>query len=335
MRRLIALPLLAMLAMQAADAFALDIDLNGYQEDNGAITSWFHGDTIDPYFATKALLLARDGDLDARKQTLSWIKWAMHAQRGDGLFNRYKRDITDNNWKVWDIADADDAMLALWMQLLYRMTLPPGMNAQWKDSFDRAQARLEDIYDERKGIYHISKALPVGLLMDNMEIYSAFADIAKQCRRLGQTEKAKEYEEKALNLRDAIHSVFGHESGVYTITTQERDKQEFYPDRVAQVFPILYGLENGTAKEVYKNWLNANGKEWLEQRNHDYPWGLVAITALDMGDADSASCWQNRAEPMRYSGHWNILEEVALQSVKYRLSLQKYDKVPCTWGKLV
>ena len=336
MRLKLTLPIVAMMAMQAAGALALDVDLSGYQEENGAITSWFHGDTIDPYFATKALLLAKDGDLNARKQSLAWVKWALHAQRGDGLFNRYKRDITDNNWKVVAASDADDAMLALWIELLYRLSPSQGMPAQWQDSLNRAEERLDELFDEDSGIYHISTALPVGLLMDNMEIYASLSHSMRECKRLGLKAKAKEYQDRLDELRDGINQTFGIKDGVYAISTQPRDKDDFYPDKVAQVFPILYRFAEGAqARQIFENWLKNNGKEWIEQRTNDYPWGLVAITALDMGDADSASCWQNRAEPMRYSGHWNILEEVALQSVKYRLSLQKYDKIPCVWGGLV
>ena len=330
-----ALPIFIASAIGAGAAFAQDLDLSGYQEDNGAVTTMFHGDVIDPYFATKALLLAQDGELDSKKQSEQWVKWAIHAQRGDGLFNRYARDVAIGDWKVVDTADADDAMQAIWLELLYRLTPKSGMSPQWQDSAARAEKRLDELFSESEGVYHISVTLPVGLLMDNMEIYSAFKDIAKQCKRLGLVEKEKSYEQKAQNLRDTIHKIFGHENGIFTVSTQERDKEEFYPDRVAQIFPVLYGLQTDTSKQVYENWLKANGKEWIAQRTHDFAWGLVAITALDMGDADSASCWQNRAEPMRFSGHWNILEEVSLQSVKYRLLLQKYDKVPCTFGGLV
>jgi hypothetical protein len=123
---------------------------------------------------------------------------------------------------------------------------------------------------------------------------------------------------------------------VFRITTQARYENEFYPDRVAQIFPLLYQLNDESLAQLsFQKWINANGKEWFKQMYRDYPWGLVAITALNMNDIDSASCWHNRAEPMRYSKHWNVLEEAALQQVKWRLSMRQETTIPCTQGDLL
>ena len=49
------------LALHASIANALPtLDLQGYTAENGGITVLNSGDTIDPYFAMQALLLAHD-----------------------------------------------------------------------------------------------------------------------------------------------------------------------------------------------------------------------------------------------------------------------------------
>lgn len=317
-------------------AASADLDLTGYQEDSGAITATYYGSVVDPYFATKALLLARDGKLNTHKQTQSWIKWALSMQRSDGLFERYKRN-EQGGWQVMDVADADDAMLALWIELLYRSTPGKSLPANWQRSVDKAQKQLDALFDPKQKIYHISKALPVGLLMDNMEIYAAYKHIERECRRMGKRALADDYEEKAAQLREGIFTVFSNEDGVFSISTQPRDKREFYPDRAAQIFPMMYELatDEAVARDAYDRWLKAFGRQWLEQRLVDFPWGLVAIASLQMKDMDSAACWQEQAEPMRYSARWNVLEEVANQYVLRYLSLHQYNKVPCIHSELI
>jgi hypothetical protein len=35
----------------------------------------------------------------------------------------------------------------------------------------------------------------------------------------------------------------------------------------------------------------------------------VALTALKLGDAETAQCWLGRATPLRFGQRWNVLEE--------------------------
>ncbi len=315
---------------------AQTFDLSGYQEPNGAITVGYGGDRVDPYFSTKALLTALDGGLDIRPAATKWIRWAISMQRPDGLFERYARD-PSGNWQRYAIADADDAVLAIWLELLYRMAPASGLPKSWQDSADKAEAQLELLHDQKQGIYHISTTLPVGLLMDNVEIYSAFRNIAREQTRMNLKSKAGITNDKAAQLKQGILKVFKEPTtGRFLVSTQPRSEVAFYPDQAAQIFPLLYQLQPGdTANAVYRNWMKVNGKEWLKQRTHDYPWGLVAITAMDMNDPGSASCWVNSAEPMRYSKQWNVLEEAAYQQVKWRLRASKDLAIPCVGKDLL
>jgi hypothetical protein len=62
---------------------------------------------------------------------------------------------------------------------------------------------------------------------------------------------------------------------------------------------------------------------------------MVAVTALEQGDEDSALCWQNASAPMRYSKHWNILEEAAYQDISANLGPEMKNKVACSGGNLL
>ena len=311
----------------AFSSHAASIDLTSYQESTGAILVAPGGDGVDPYFATKALLIARDGGIDINSAGKKWIRWALAYQDKSGLFSRYCRASAGVEWKVCAKADADDALLALWIRLLYALAPDSGMPVAWQRSVDKAKAQLDLLYNEERGIYHISSELPVGLLMDNVEVYAAFRSISHDMKRLGHQKSASGMLTQARKLRESIYHQFWDENKKrFRITTQPREEDEFYPDHVAQLFPILYQLPAapyGEDKHYFQKWIRSYKDAWFEHIAKDYAWGLVAVTATLLGDSNTAWCWQNKAEPFRHSRHWNVLEEAALQRVHLYLRKHK------------
>src|SRR5205807_385490 len=79
-------------------------------------------------------------------------------------------------WKPCGSADADDSMLALWLQLLYRLAPDSGIPTEWQVSVQKAQAQLAKLRNGRLGIYHVSGRNHVALFMDNVEVYSGLED---------------------------------------------------------------------------------------------------------------------------------------------------------------
>ena len=77
--KLAALALLAAGPVLAAPA----LDLTGYAEADGAITIQHKGDTIDPYFALQALLLAKEHGLDTSRVAARWADWLVQRQKPD------------------------------------------------------------------------------------------------------------------------------------------------------------------------------------------------------------------------------------------------------------
>src|ERR1700757_2742985 len=126
-----------------------------FQQPDSALTLDPGGDYVEPYFATKALIVAQDGGLDIRDAALAWINWALPRQRRNGLFRRYCR--RNQAWHDCAPADADDSMEALWMQLLYRMAPSSGMPVTWQQSIAASATQLEKLRNRRLGLYSISK----------------------------------------------------------------------------------------------------------------------------------------------------------------------------------
>lgn len=305
MMRFILSMIMVMAATQAAHGETLI--LRGYQLPDGAITTLYGGDVVDPYFAIRALLLAEDGGLAIHAPARAFILWMLQRQREDGLFERYCAK-PGEQWQTCAAADADDALLAMWLELLAIVPPPRGYEKQWRESAFKANRQLALLKNPQTGIYHISATLPVGLFMDNLEIYQAF-------RRIGRHTEAKQ-------LAQAIETVFWREEKQnYAASTQERTESAFYPDRVAQIYPLLFNYKKAGRDNAafMRAWLAENRADWPSNTPADYPWGLAAVAALKAGVQNAAYCWQVRAIPFRYGKQWNVLEEASLQYVEQRL----------------
>ena len=141
-------------------------------------------------------------------------------------------------------ADADDAMLALWMHLLYAMAPADRLPAEWVATVIAAESYLDTLRDPSSGVYHISRAQPTALFMDNVEIYAALRQSAAAWRRYGTTHRrAERLAASADTLALAIDRTFrmGGRSE-YMVSTQTRSTPAFYPDAVAQTYPWLIGF---------------------------------------------------------------------------------------------
>ena len=305
--------LLAAPAAAAPEPFLL-----GYQRPDGAITVLLHGDVVDPYFAAKALVGADDAHADVRSAALKWIAWLMPRQNADGTFDRF----CERNGSTVPCAhaDADDAALALWIELLARYAPPEGMPSTWQSSLDKAIAYLARLYDPHKGVYEISSTLHVALLMDNVEVRDAMRALSAYYARVGDARAAGKWRAAAERLSRAIVKVFWS-SGEYEPSTQKLADRSFYPTAVAQIFPLLsdIGVPGQSNIAFYANWLKRNCQAWLDLPRHDYPWGLVALASQKFGDRSAISCWHAHSAPYRHGAHWNVLEEALFTSFEAQL----------------
>ena len=308
------------------------------QSPDGAITLNFGGNYVEPYFATKALIVAQDGGLDVHETAQAWIGWALPRQRHDGLFHRFCRannhdsnNIKNDAWRDCAPADADDSMLALWMQLLYRMAPATGMPPEWQRSTTLAATQLAKLRNRRLGVYHISQHNHVALLMDNIEVYGALKDVAQVQQRLHDPAAAAT-DAGARQLDAAIRRIFWDRHAQRFRPSMQKTRPAFYPDSVAQVYPWLADLSGPgqDPRQAWEKWKHAFGAGWIERRYDSHPWGLVALAAEKLGDATSAACWTSQSDFLRGSGSWNVLEEAAWQSLHARFAQpQLLDPLAC------
>ena len=297
-------------------AQAQKFEAGRYASADGALLLNESGNYVEPYFATKALLVAESSGLDDKSTALSWINWLLPRQRSDGRFDRYCRKA--NAWTQCGSADADDSMLALWMELLYRNAPDSGLPAEWQRSAGLARSYLRTLRNERLGVYHVSHRNHSALFMDNVEVYAALAEVSRNERRFGNVADAEADERAAADLARSIDNVFWNKRQRRFLPSNEKSRPAFYPDVVAQTYPWLAGMPTpeGDARQAWARWRQVFAPMWLDNRYDPHAWGLVAVVAVEVGDVRTAGCWLGRAAVHRGDGQWNILEEAAYQAVE-------------------
>lgn len=309
-----------------------------YMRSDGSIMTLTSGQLVDPYFPTKSLLIALDSGMDVSKLGNEWIKWMLARQDANGLFSRYCFKEGETTYKACAEADADDSMMAMWMELLYRMAPRGGLPKEWKESADKAEYQLNRLYNPKSTIFMISQSNQVGLLMDNLEIYASFKQIERHAIRLGDGKKAVDYRGKAELLKIGIIGNFWDDKKKrFIASTQVRTVTEFYPDTVVQMVPMMHGFSiNKIPSEnvFYKNWMQHHRKEWFSLIGKDYPWGLLGILAENRKDYTTAGCWLKLAAPSRHSKVWNVMDETAFQIVTWKMQDKKVDDKLCLGNNL-
>jgi hypothetical protein len=280
------------------------LDLEGFMSDSGAITILHKGDTSDPYFAMQALLLAHDNGLDISAPAEKFANWLVAHQKPDGTFDRFCQGAS----KIWvscKTADADDSLLALWLRLLETMPKQLSANPAWLKSYITSKKSLDYLYQPSRGVYMVSPVYLHGLFMDNLEVWSLKAH--------SKDAKPAERDKLAKDIYATFWQAANQRFLVSTQLEQQTQKPLFYPDHVAQIFPLLvdFPLVPQTAKVYYRNWMRLNRAEWLAHGETDYPWGVLAVLALRQGDEASARCWLRETSTMRRSNRWAVTDEAS------------------------
>ena len=297
----------ALLGCSTVSAAGTRLDLGGYTDASGAITVLNGGDSVDPYFAMQALLLAHDNGMNVSGAAEKFVSWLLPHQKPDGTFDRFCPG-ADKKWVSCKTADADDSLLAIWMRLLETMPLQLRTDPALTKSHLISQSSLGRLFQPSRGVYMVSPVYLHGLFMDNLEVWSLNAH-SKQPAQAAAADKLK----RAIN--DTFWDPDKKRFLVSTQLEQKAQPQAFYPDKVAQVFPMLvnFPVPGGDSRSYYSNWMKMHRAEWLRQGDADYPWGLLAVLAFRQGDQSSARCWIREATPLRHGKRWAVTDETSYQ----------------------
>ncbi len=307
--------IIAILAAAAMES-CLALDMSGYQNADGAITVHSKGDNVDPYFAMKALWVSRQLDDPAPLESLSWIGWLMPRQKEDGSFARYCQK--DGEWRECERSDADDSMLALWIELLYETAPRHRLPFDWIASENRAEKGLKSLRNPVSGLYRTGFDSKESLLMDNVEVYEALKRIGGILEHSGDRIRARRFLKLASDLRNSMSRIFrADRNGILRWSTDDHSRGTFYPYAVADLYPWMHRMDTkGFGKmESWDEWLKQYGQIWLSRSGDSYPWGLVAFLALREHSYRYVDSWIANAAALRGGENWDVLEEAVLQGL--------------------
>jgi hypothetical protein len=276
------------------------------QLPSGAIVEALPPVFISPYVAN----LAAMGLVAARQHpgaVEKWMRWyvahlnatdAWNINNGGTIYD-YNVDDQGHETPTYD-ADSTDAYAATFLSLA-RMYFESGdTNAQ---AYIRSiKTNLENIADvefktaQSDALTVAKPNYPVRYLMDNIEVWRGLTDFALlEASAWDDAGKQRLYSAQAARIASSIESEMWNQAEGWYCTAVHKDGTketihwaEWYPDSVAQLFPIIYGLiapTSARAVALYAQF-NTSWPAWTAgQRGGDvFPWAMVDYAAAAMGD---------------------------------------------------
>jgi len=252
---------------------------------------------INPYFANlgASSLLHSTEHLGAIERYLDWYLANIKLDGTIDDFNVVKGRLVSTG-----SADSTDSYAATFLSLVSGW-LQSGGNADWVKANMPQLRRVEGAIlavTDRDGLTWAKPYYPYKLLMDNCEVYRGWRDWAQTLNRIGLVEEAEAATKRADKLLASIHR-FRSPDGTWAWALTRVGLRlnsypgRFYPDAVAQLFPILFGLTDSPAG--YLVFRQAH-PEWTHLRTTNFPWMLIAEVARLSNDHAAVTEALNKAQ---------------------------------------
>ncbi len=268
------------------------------QDETGIITQTPAQRKSIPYFANMAalaMLSRREGHEPVRR----YLEWYLrHLNMPDkhklvGTIYDYVK--SDDAWIPTYGYDSADSYAATFMSLLLNYARATSDLQFMVDNFQQITDAAEVLIklQDKDGLIWAKPGYYVKFLMDNAENYRGLEDASALMQALGRDDLAERYGLAAIRVAAGVEEQLWLErEGVYAWAMYgrwwaRRPARKWYPDTVAQVYPIVFGLvapESERAISLY-SYLNQQYPKWMEGDFDDrFPWTILALVATQMDD---------------------------------------------------
>lgn len=252
---------------------------------------------INPYFANvgAASLLYSADYLPTVERYLDWYLTHLNP---DGTIHDFH--VVNDRLIGAGSADSTDSYAATFLSLVNGW-FQAGGNPTWVTANMPQLKSIEGAIlavTDRDGLTWAKPYYPYKLLMDNCEVYQGWRDWAEVLNRIGRNDEAKVASQRADRLLASIHR-FRSPDGSWAWALSRIGLRldsypgRFYPDGVAQLFPILFGLTDSPAG--YLAFRQAH-PQWWQLRTTDFPWMLVVQVAKLSNDTTAVTAALTQAE---------------------------------------
>jgi hypothetical protein len=296
---------------QPMRARATELRLDTLQAPDGAIVLTPGGNYVEPYFATKALLVAQDSGMDIRNVAQLWIRWALPRQTAHGL------TVTNVAQSATQNADSTDSYAATFLTLVWNAWRSGDANAR---SYILSLSYQLDVIggvliqtQQSDGLTWAKPDYQIKYLMDNCEAYRGLRDLASTFQNaFGDTAKAAYYNAAADKMLNGILGMWlngtraVYKDGIGRLAAPNMGT--WYADASAQVFPVLMGVVNSSDYRAQQSYaaFNAAWPGWpnLSFNSQDpFPWCLIADAAAAMGDTGRLGTYIDTVQRRYGSGY--------------------------------
>lgn len=284
--------------------------LLGCRTTSGTFTVAPGADTIVPYFANQAAWALLPEHPHEVKTHLEW--YLGHLNRPDrwGLAGTVYDYRLEGDKEVptgsYDSADAYAATFLTAVARYWQVTGDTRFVQDHRADLDLV-ARVIVVLQDGDGLAWARPGHWVKYLMDNAENFQGLTDYAWLLGTLGDADAAGYWAVRAEAIRAGIRQVmYNPRRGDYywavkmTGTRRLTNWRQWYPDAVAQLFPVLCGVESPDSRisrAVYQRFVRFYPEWAARPRSGRSPWGVITPVAVSMGDTDHlgaslASTWE-------------------------------------------
>lgn len=316
---------------------------------SGAIKVKPDDDRIIPYFANLAAMALLPGHALEVREYLQWYLAHLNGPDRFGIDGSIYDFLVDDDGLEQPTSryDSADSYAATFLTLLRSYVDATG-------DLDFARANLADIrrvasviprLQDSDGLVWALASRREKYLMDNAEDFRGLNDYAAVLDELGLGPEAAEPRAAAGRVRNGVETRLwdakrgSYDWGIYTLWLGGRRIAEWdrksswrnwYPDTVAQVFPVITGLlapSDPRAVSLYEN-LNAWHPGWVNQAKRDpNPWSVLGYAAATMGDKDRALAFA-RATSIVYLGTKGPYTGLSWELAWHLLTLRLVSALP-------
>lgn len=242
---------------------------------------------INPYFSNLAAwaLLTDPANLPVVQRHMDWYIAHLNA---DGTIDDYERK--SGQLRSTGTYDSADSYAATFFTIVARY-LEAGGDIEWfhrnRADLDRIERMLISLTDT-DGLTWAKKNYFLKYLMDNAEVYAGWLDWADALDRAGDPSAAAAARLRAAAVKEGLER-FRQKDGQWAwgldrLGLHRRSStRKFYPDAVAQIFPVAWGLTEGT--DDFDRFDEAQPL-WRALGASDFPWTFPAYAAVRAGRAD-------------------------------------------------
>ena len=246
---------------------------------------------VNPYFACVAALgrLAEAENrpiTEAEKKAVGrYLDWHTGVLlETDGKMGIYRKEGEKLIYR--EKADSEDGYLGMYLFLMgeyLEKTESTELPESWEKGIRLALKKLQSLMQD--GITQVSEENTTAYLMDNLEVWKGLYKLEQ-----AGVEDAHLIRELRGKLQEQIENTFWDDETQKWRIIRDRDlydSTEFYPDGIAQIYPLIYEFpvkEKRTQKKLYVRFTEKFQWQKLSERSTKFLWTMTGMAAAQVGD---------------------------------------------------